>query len=49
VSLLAAFLPELDGILPAIFFVALTLATGAVGVFALFLIVQQFRNPGRRP
>jgi hypothetical protein len=39
----------MDGILPKVFVVALTLATGAVGVFALFLIVQQFRNPGRRP
>ena len=47
-ALLAALLPELDGPLAWIFFVALTGATGLVGVFALFVIVQQFRNPGRR-
>ena len=46
---LATLLPEIDGILPVIFLLALTAATGVVGVFALFVIVQQFRNPGRRP
>jgi hypothetical protein len=31
------------------FFVGLlTMLTGAVGLFALFLFVQLFRNPGRR-
>jgi hypothetical protein len=48
VAVLAALLPTIDGILPAIFLVALVLATGAVGVFAMYVIVQQFRNPGRR-
>jgi hypothetical protein len=48
VDLIAALLPEFDGLLPVIFFVALTGATGAVGAFALYVIVQQFRNPGRR-
>ncbi|MEX0985050.1 MAG: hypothetical protein WD096_08375 [Actinomycetota bacterium] len=48
-GMLAEFLPRFDGILPVIFFIALTLATGAVGVFALFVIVQQFRNPKRAP
>jgi hypothetical protein len=48
-AMLAALLPQFDGILPVIFFIALTGATGAVGLFALFVIVQQFRNPGRRP
>lgn len=48
-ALLAALLPELDGILPVIFFVALTGATALVGLFAIYVIVQQFRNPGRRP
>jgi len=47
-SVLAAFMPEIDGILPAIFLVGLLTLAGAVGVFALFVIVQQFRNPGRR-
>jgi len=45
---LAALLPEIDGLLPAIFLVCLATLTGLVGVFAIFLIVQQFRNPGRR-
>jgi hypothetical protein len=48
VALLAALLPRIDGILPAIFLVALIGATGAVGVFAFYVIAQQFRNPGRR-
>jgi hypothetical protein len=48
VAVLAALLPRIDGILPAIFLTALVLATGAVGVFALYVIAQQFRNPGRR-
>lgn len=47
-SVLAALLPEIDGILPAIFLLALLTLAAAVGVFALFVIVQQFRNPGRR-
>jgi hypothetical protein len=37
------------GFLEWIFIGLLTLLTGVVGLFALFLIVQQFRNPGRRP
>jgi hypothetical protein len=47
-ALLAALLPHIDGILPAIFLIALVLATGAVGIFAMYVIAQQFRNPGRR-
>lgn len=47
-ELLAAFLPEIDGVLPLVFFVLLTGLTGLVGAFALFVIAQQFRNPGRR-
>jgi hypothetical protein len=45
---LAALLPEIDGLLPAIFLVLLVTLAGVVGVFALYVIVQQFRNPGRR-
>ncbi|HEX6130411.1 MAG TPA: hypothetical protein VF044_01705 [Actinomycetota bacterium] len=44
----AAFLPEIDGVLPLVFFVLLTGLTGVVGLFALYVITQQFRNPGRR-
>ena len=47
-DLLAALLPQLDGPLAWIFFVALSGATLLVGGFALFVIAQQFRNPGRR-
>jgi hypothetical protein len=47
VSFLAALLPEVDGVLPLIFLVALVTLAGAVGAFALYVVVQQFRNPGR--
>jgi hypothetical protein len=47
VDALAALFPEVDGILPLIFVVALVSLAGAVGAFALYVIVQQFRNPGR--
>ncbi len=44
---IAAFLPEIHGLMPLIFVGILVLLTVIVGVFALFVIVQQFRNPGR--
>jgi hypothetical protein len=44
----AAFLPVLHGVAPWIFFLTLVAMTGAVGAFALFVVVQQFRNPARR-
>jgi len=47
-DVLAALLPEIDGFLPLVFFVLLVSLTGVVGLFALFVIAQQFRNPGRR-
>lgn len=47
-GLIAALLPEIDGLLPAVFVVLLVGLAGLVGLFALFVIVQQFRNPGRR-
>jgi hypothetical protein len=47
-DLVAAFFPEIHGWLEAIFVGLLVILAGAVGVFALFVIVQQFRNPGRR-
>lgn len=46
--MLAALLPQIDGLLPLIFLLCLAALAGLVGVFAVFLIVQQFRNPGRR-
>ncbi|HEY7762430.1 MAG TPA: hypothetical protein VIC52_05395 [Actinomycetota bacterium] len=48
VPLLASFFPVIEGWLEAIFIGLLVLLAGAVGVFALFVITQQFRNPGRR-
>jgi hypothetical protein len=47
-DVLAAFVPEIDGFLPLVFFILLVSLTGIVGLFALFVFVQQFRNPGRR-
>lgn len=46
--MIAALLPEIDGLLPLVFIVLLLTLAGAVGVFALYVIAQQFRNPGRR-
>jgi hypothetical protein len=45
---LADLLPEVQGFLPLVFLGLLTLLAGAVGLFAIYVIVQQFRNPGRR-
>ena len=47
-DVLAALLPEIDGFLPLVFVVLLVSLTGIVGLFALYVIAQQFRNPGRR-
>ena len=47
-TVIAAFFPEIEGWLEAIFVGLLVILAGAVGVFALFVIAQQFRNPGRR-
>jgi hypothetical protein len=47
-ALIAGFFPEIKGWLEAVFIGLLVLLAGAVGVFALFVIAQQFRNPGRR-
>jgi hypothetical protein len=46
---IAVLVPEVDGFLPLFFLGLLGLLTAAVGAFSVFLIVQQFRNPGRRP
>jgi hypothetical protein len=52
-SLLSAvagsFWPHMPGFLEKVFVGLLALLVALVGLFALFLIVNQFRNPGRRP
>ncbi|HEY7762087.1 MAG TPA: hypothetical protein VIC52_03660 [Actinomycetota bacterium] len=48
IAVLASFFPDIEGWLEAIFIGLLVLLAGAVGVFAVFVMVQQFRNPGRR-
>ncbi|HEY5861278.1 MAG TPA: hypothetical protein VIX62_13430 [Actinomycetota bacterium] len=47
--LASSFWPEMPGFLEKFFVGLLALLVVAVGVFALFLIANQFRNPGRRP
>jgi hypothetical protein len=47
-AVVGAFFPEIKGWLEAVFIGLLVLLAGAVGLFALFVIAQQFRNPGRR-
>lgn len=49
VELAASFFPEIKGWLEGIFILLLVLLAGVVGLFTLFLLVNQFRNPGRRP
>lgn len=39
--------PEIDGLLPLAFVVTLAVMVAAVGLFALYVVAQQFRNPGR--
>jgi len=45
--MLARLLPEHIGILEAIFLLGLLGLTAIVGIFALYVVSQQFRNPGR--
>jgi hypothetical protein len=44
---LAVILPEASGFLEWIFLGILALLLVVVGVFSLYVIAQQFRNPGR--
>jgi hypothetical protein len=44
---LARLLPEHIGILEGIFLLGLATMTALVGIFALYVVTQQFRNPGR--
>lgn len=47
-ALIASFFPDIKGVLEAVFIGLLVLLAGLVGVFALYVMGQQFRNPGRR-
>lgn len=46
---LASIWPEMPGFLEKFFVGLLALLVAAVGAFALYLIANQFRNPGRKP
>ena len=46
--MLADLFPQIDGVAPVVFLVVLVGLSVVVGLFAVFVIVQQFRNPGRR-
>jgi hypothetical protein len=46
---MSEFLPNPSGFLEWFFLLVLIGLTGAVGGFALFLLVNVFRNPGRKP
>ena len=46
-SLLAVIWPETQGLLEWIFLGILVLLTALVGLFAVYVAAQQFRNPGR--
>lgn len=46
-SLLSVIVPEVHGFLELFFLGLLALLLLGVGVFALYVIGQQFRNPGR--
>ena len=45
--MLARWIPPHIGILEGVFLGALLLLAAVVGLFALYLVTQQFRNPGR--
>ena len=47
VGVVARLLPEHIGILESIFLLGLAGLTALVGVFAIYVVTQQFRNPGR--
>ncbi|HTG47639.1 MAG TPA: hypothetical protein VK646_08285 [Actinomycetota bacterium] len=44
---LAEIVPQIHGFLEVFFLGLLALLVVLVGIFAVFVIVQQFRNPGR--
>jgi hypothetical protein len=48
-AVMASFWPHMPGFLEKVFVGLLALLVVVVGLFALFLIANQFRNPGRRP
>jgi hypothetical protein len=45
--MLARWIPPHIGILESVFLLGLLGLTVVVGLFALFVLTQQFRNPGR--
>ncbi|MFL5789930.1 MAG: hypothetical protein ACJ76A_00360 [Actinomycetota bacterium] len=47
VDVLARLVPDHIGLLEGIFLFGLTVLAVLVGVFALYVVGQQFRNPGR--
>lgn len=46
-DLLADFFPVIKGPLEAVFVGLLVMLAAAVGLFALYVFANQFRNPGR--
>jgi hypothetical protein len=46
-DVIARLLPEHIGILEGIFLLGLAGMTALVGLFAIYVVTQQFRNPGR--
>lgn len=46
---IAVILPEAQGFLEWVFIGLLVFLTALVGVFAIYVGAQQFRNPGRPP
>jgi hypothetical protein len=47
VATIAVLLPEAEGWLEWIFLGLLATLVGLVGLFSIYVIAQQFRNPGR--
>ena len=45
--MLARLIPDHIGLLEGIFLLGLTVLAALVGLFALYVVGQQFRNPGR--
>ena len=46
-ALLAVIWPQAEGLLGWVFIGLLVFLTALVGVFAIYVATQQFRNPGR--
>lgn len=48
-GMIAVWLPEAPGLLEKVFLGMLVFLVLVVGAFSLYVLVQQFRNPGRTP